>query len=221
MNPITCKNTVEAILMSASDPLAIDKLIQCFPEDEQPDKKMIQEVLQQLENDYQSRGIELKHVANGYRIQARKEFGPYVAKLWEEKPPRLSRAYLETLALIVYRQPITRAQIEDIRGVAVSSNIITSLQDRNWVKIVGHKEVPGRPALFATTKQFLDDFNIQKLTDLPPLPDISDLDSAEKNLNQQLDLLATQADEQAENTVEEVEIESEFSEKKLEACSVE
>jgi segregation and condensation protein B len=127
-----------------------------------------------LERDYQDRGIELAQVAGGYRVQVRKETAPWVARLWEEKPARYSRALLETLSLVAYRQPITRGEIEDIRGVAVSTNIVKTLTEREWIRIVGHRDVPGRPALYATTRKFLDYFGLRSLNDLPTLAEIRD-----------------------------------------------
>ena len=140
--------------------------------------------LEALETDCAERGFELKRVASGYRFQVGQEMSPWVSRLWEERPPRYSRALMETLALIVYRQPITRGDIEEIRGVSVSSNIIRQLLERDWVRVVGHRDVPGRPAMFGTTKGFLDYFSLKKLDDLPPLADLSDWES----LRVQLDL---------------------------------
>ena len=142
---------------------------------EHPGKAAIHEALVKIANEYSDRPIELKQVASGYRFQVRKEFSPWVIRLFDERPVKYSRALLETLAIIVYRQPMTRAEIEAIRGVGVSSSIIRTLLDREWVRIVGHKEVPGRPALYATTKQFLDSFDLQSLNELPPLKEIPDL----------------------------------------------
>jgi segregation and condensation protein B len=148
-----------------------------FPEGDAPAKDDVRKALLELQQDYEQRGFELKQVASGFRVQVRQDIEPWVSRLWEEKPPRYSRALLETLALIAYRQPITRGEIEDIRGVSVSSSIIKTLQERNWVRILGHKDVPGRPAMYGTTRQFLDYFNLKSLSDLPSLTDIRDLDS--------------------------------------------
>lgn len=184
MTPEQQRNIVEATLFAASEPLSIERLQQLFEEGEQPAKDTLQQTLQQLQQEYEGRGVELKEVATGYRFQARQEVSPWVSRLWEEKPPRYSRATLETLALIAYRQPITRADIEDIRGVAVSSNIVKTLQERNWIRVVGHRDVPGRPAMYATTRQFLDYFNLKSLDELPPLAELMDIDK----INEELDL---------------------------------
>ncbi len=154
-----------------------------FAEGEEPEKDEIAAALQDLEADCRDRSVELKQVASGYRLQVKPEFATWISRLWEEKPKKYSRALLETLALIAYRQPTTRGDIEQVRGVAVSSEIIRTLMEREWVRVVGHRDVPGRPALYATTKQFLDYFNLKSLEELPPLDEIRDLDS----LNVELD----------------------------------
>ena len=179
------KQIVEAALLAAGRPLSLDQLSALFPERELPDKKQLREVLTQLAEDYEGRGIEVTEVGSGFRIQVRAEFSPWVSKLWAERPPKYSRALLETLALIAYRQPITRGEIEDIRGVSVSTNIIKTLTEREWVRVVGHRDVPGKPALYATTKEFLDYFNLKSLNELPTLAEIRDLDS----INRELELL--------------------------------
>lgn len=177
---------LEAALFVADEPLSIDKLMQLFDENNQPSKEVIKEALDALSVHYADRGVALVEVASGYRFQARAEYADQLQRLWEKRPPRYSRALMETLALIAYRQPITRGEIEDVRGVAVSSNIIRTLMERDWVKIVGHRDVPGKPALFATTKKFLDYFNLQKLGDLPPLSELVDFEALEKQLGLQL-----------------------------------
>lgn len=149
---------------------------QVFPEIEQPDMQEIQDAVDAIKEDYRFRPVELKQVASGYRFQVRQELSRWVSRLFEEKPPRYSRALLETLAIIAYRQPATRGDIEDIRGVGVSSGIIHTLLEREWIRVVAHKEVPGRPALYGTTKQFLDYFNITSLNELPTLQEIQALD---------------------------------------------
>jgi segregation and condensation protein B len=169
---------VEAILFAANRPMTCRQIQQVFPELEQPDVPEIQAAIDDIVKDYQLRPIELKQVASGYRFQVRQELSRWVSRLFEEKPPRYSRALLETLAIIAYRQPVTRGEIEDIRGVGVSSSIIQTLLEREWIRVVGHKEVPGRPGLYGTTRQFLDYFNISTLSQLPPLQEILDLDSA-------------------------------------------
>ena len=152
------------------------QLQQVFPEIEQPDLQDIEDALESIKEDYRFRPVELKRVASGYRFQVRRELSRWVSRLFEEKPPRYSRALLETLAIIAYRQPATRGEIEDIRGVGVSSSIIHTLLEREWIRVVAHKEVPGRPALYGTTKQFLDYFNITSLTELPTLQELQELD---------------------------------------------
>ena len=185
---IRLKSMVEAVLMASDEPLNIAKLLKFFSSKEMITKELLREALAELAQDYSERSVELKELASGYCFQVKAEFSPWVSRLWEEKPPRYTRAALETLALIIYRQPITRAEIEEIRGVAVSTQIIKNLQDRHWIKVVGHKEVPGRPALYVTTQKFLDYFNLKDLTDLPPLAELQDLDGAEKVLSEQLSL---------------------------------
>jgi len=168
------KQIVEGALLAAGGPLTLDNLLGLFPDEERPRRDLVLDVLSSLERDYQGRGIELAQVAGGYRTQVRKEMAPWVARLWEEKPARYSRALLETLALVAYRQPITRGEIEDIRGVAVSTNIVKTLTEREWIRVVGHRDVPGRPALYATTRKFLDYFGLRSLNDLPTLAEIRD-----------------------------------------------
>jgi len=167
---------VEAALLAAGKPLTLEQLRELFPEDERPLKKTMEHVMALLETACEGRGFELRKVASGFRLQVREEYAPWVARLFEEKPPRYSRALLETLALIAYRQPITRGEIEDIRGVTVSSNIVRTLLEREWVRVVGHRDVPGRPAMYATTRQFLDYFNLSGLDQLPPLSEQAEIE---------------------------------------------
>lgn len=169
------KRVVEAILFAANRPMTCKQVQQVFPEIEQPDMQDIQTAIDAIVEDYRYRPIELKQVASGYRFQVRQELSRWVSRLFEEKPPKYSRALLETLAIIAYRQPATRGDIEDIRGVSVSSNIIHTLLEREWIRVVAHKEVPGRPALYGTTKQFLDYFNVASLNELPTLQEIQQL----------------------------------------------
>lgn len=177
MNPEKLKSLIEALLSAADHPLSVNQLFNLFHGDiEQPGKDEIRKALHQLVDDYQGRGLELKQVASGFRLQANPEYASWISRLWEQKPPRYSRALLETLALIAYRQPITRGEIEAIRGVSVSSNIIKTLQEREWVKTLGHKDVPGRPSLYGTTSTFLDYFNLKSLNELPTLSELKDLD---------------------------------------------
>lgn len=177
---------VEAALLAAGKPLSLEQLRELFTEHERPARQVMEQVMLLLEKSCEGRGFELKKVASGYRLQVRGEYAPWVGRLFEEKPQRYSRALLETLALIAYRQPITRGEIEDIRGVAVSSNIIRTLLEREWVRVVGHRDVPGRPAMYATTKQFLDYFSLNGLDQLPPLSEVRDLEEIgheiEKNM---------------------------------------
>jgi segregation and condensation protein B len=170
------KNVIEAALLAAGRPVTIEQLGELFKKRSRPDKKKLREVLDSLSSDYEGRGIELKEVASGYRIQIRRSMSDWLIPLWEERSPRYSRALLETLALIAYRQPITRGEIEDVRGVVVSTNIVRTLLERGWVRVVGHRDVPGKPAMFGTTKEFLDYFGLKKLDDLPPLSEIKDID---------------------------------------------
>ena len=170
------KHIVEAILFAAKHPMTAKQVQQVFPELEQPDITEIQAVIEVIIEEYCLRPIELKQVASGYRFQVKSELSRWVSRLFEEKPPKYSRALLETLAIIAYRQPVTRGDIEDIRGVSVSSSIIQTLLEREWIRVVAHKEVPGRPGLYGTTKQFLDYFNITTLNELPTLQEIKELD---------------------------------------------
>ena len=176
---------LEAAILASGKPLSIDHLANLFPEEERPDGNEIREALVAISEACENRGFELKQVASGFRFQVRQALAPWIGKLWEEKPPRYTRALLETLALIAYRQPITRGEIEEVRGVSVSSNIIRTLQEREWVRVVGHRDVPGRPAMFATTRQFLDYFNLVNLSELPPLSEIRDLEAAARELQDQ------------------------------------
>ena len=176
------KNIIEAILMSAGKPLTAEKITGYFEDDPRPSISDVRKQIKALIAECDGRGIELVEVATGYRYQGREEYGPWVAKLWEVKPQRYSRALLETLALIAYRQPVTRADIEEVRGVSVSTNIMKTLMEREWVQIVGHRDAPGRPAMYATTKQFLDYFNLKSLDQLPTLAEMKDLSKLEPEL---------------------------------------
>ena len=177
------KMIIEGLLLAASRPLNLSEIAQVFDEDERPDKKELKKIIEVIEADCSDRGFELQEVASGYRFQVKQELSSWVGKLWDERPPRYTRALLEILALIVYKQPITRGDIEEIRGVSVSPNIIRTLIDREWVRVVGHRDVPGRPAMFATTKTFLDYFNLKSLQNLPPLSEIKELDNSDSELN--------------------------------------
>jgi len=171
------KNIIEGALLAAGRPLKLEDMEGLFKEEERPDRGVLREALKTLEADYQERAIDLRQVASGYRIEVRQEVAPWVSRLWEERPSRYSRALLETLALIAYRQPITRGEIEEVRGVSVSSSIIRTLQERGWIKVVGHRDVPGRPAMFGTTREFLDYFGLKSMDELPTLAEIRDIDS--------------------------------------------
>ncbi len=173
---------LEAALLAAGQPLSPTQLAALFNDEERPPTGEISRALDQLKNDCVDRGVELKKVASGYRLQVRQGLNEWVSRLWKERPQRYSRALLETMALIAYRQPITRGEIEAVRGVSVSSNIIRTLQERDWIRVVGHRDVPGKPALFGTTKSFLDSFNLQNLDDLPTLAEIRDMENLEPEL---------------------------------------
>ena len=172
---------LEALLLSASRPISIDEMVKVF-DDPKPSKGDIRSALNQLDEDCIERGIELKQVASGYRLQVKQNLSAYVAKLWEERPQKFSKATLETLSLIAYKQPITRGEIEEIRGVTVGTQLMRGLMERGWVKIIGQRDVPGRPSLYATTKEFLDYFGLQHLRELPELPSLPDLNSLELQL---------------------------------------
>ena len=183
MTPELLKNVIEAALMASDSPRNLNQLAVLFENDpEKPDKEAMKDALARLAADYEGRGVELKEVASGYRFQVRRDFADWINRLYEDKPQRYSRAFLETLAIIAYRQPITRGEIEDIRGVTVSSNIIKSLQEREWIRVIGHRDIPGKPELLATTREFLDYFNLQKLTELPPLSELKDYDQLNPDL---------------------------------------
>lgn len=184
LNRIRC--ITEAALLAAGKPLSLDQLRELFDEGDRPARQVMEHVLVLLEQSCEGRGFELKKVASGYRLQVREEFAPWVGRLFEEKPQRYSRALLETLALIAYRQPITRGEIEEIRGVTVSSNIIRTLLEREWVRVVGHRDVPGRPAMYATTRQFLDYFNLTGLDELPPLSEVRDLEEIGREIERNM-----------------------------------
>lgn len=187
----TLKRIIEGALLASGETMNVARFGTLFEDYERPDEATIRELLGEIAGEYVGRGIELKEVASGFRIQVCKDLGPWVSRLWTEKPPRYSRALLETLSLIAYRQPITRGEIEEIRGVAVSTDMIKSLGERDWIRIVGHRDVPGRPALYATTHEFLDYFNLKSLDELPTLSEIRDLEKANREL--QLDPAAAAA----------------------------
>ncbi|QKZ03552.1 SMC-Scp complex subunit ScpB [Pseudomonas eucalypticola] len=174
--PRDLASLLEAFLLASGKPQSLERLYELFEEAERPEPAVFKKALELLRKSCDSRSFELVEVASGYRLQIREKFAPWVGRLWEERPQRYSRALLETLALIAYRQPITRGEIEDVRGVAVNSNITKTLLEREWIRVVGYREVPGRPAMFATTKAFLDHFNLKNLDSLPPLAELREIE---------------------------------------------
>ena len=206
------QNILEAALLAAGQPLSPAQLAALFSDDERPPKGEISRALEQLRVDCSNRGIELKKVASGYRLQVKQEYNEWVSRLWKERPPRYSRALLETIALIAYRQPITRGEIESVRGVSVSTNIIRTLQEREWIRVVGHRDVPGKPALFGTTNTFLDSFDLQNLDDLPTLAEIRDME----NLEPELQLEAPAPDAAADGLEEDTETDDDETDRDVE-----
>jgi segregation and condensation protein B len=183
MNDQYVRNVIEAALLAAGRPLAADELVGLFDERDGSNADEVQAAIGALRADYETRGLELVEVASGYRIQIRAAVAQPVSRLWQERPPKYSRALLETLALVAYRQPITRGEIEQIRGVAVNVNIIKTLLERNWIRVVGHRDVPGKPELLGTTREFLDYFNLQRLDDLPTLAQLKELEDLRVQLS--------------------------------------
>ena len=177
------RQIIEAALLAAGEPLSHAQISALFNDDERPASADISRALEELEAECHGRGIELRKVASGYRLQVRKPLQQWVGRLWKEQPQRYSRAMLETLALVAYRQPITRGEIESVRGVSLRSSIIRTLQEREWIRVVGHRDVPGKPALFGTTKAFLDYFDLNSLDELPTLAEIKDMDNLEPELD--------------------------------------
>ena len=175
MSETYIRNVIEAALLAAGQPLPLAELARLFDEGARPGTQQLQAALEALSAEYAGRGIELQHTAGGYRIQVRRELAGEISRLWPERTVRYSRALLETLALIAYRQPITRAEIEAVRGVAVNPNIIRTMLERNWVRVVGHRDVPGHPELLGTTREFLDYFGLESLDELPPLAELKAL----------------------------------------------
>lgn len=184
---------LEAVLLAAGKPLNLERIAELFDDDAQPSQQQIKDALACLSSSLQGRAYQLNEVASGFRLQVRAEYSPWVGRLWEERPQRYSRAMLETLALIAYRQPITRGEIEDVRGVAVSSHIIKTLLEREWVRVVGYKDVPGKPAMLATTKTFLDYFNLRGLDQLPSLSELKELPPSIDELTAPAQPVAAQA----------------------------
>lgn len=175
--PRELASLLEAFLLASGKPQSLERLYELFEEGERPEPAVFKKALSLLGKSCEGRAFELKEVSSGYRLQIREKFSPWVGRLWEERPQRYSRALLETIALIAYRQPITRGEIEDVRGVAVNSNIVKTLLEREWIRVVGYRDVPGKPAMFATTKAFLDHFNLKNLEDLPPLAELREMEA--------------------------------------------
>jgi len=201
VDAVLLKKILEGAIFAAGQPLSLERLGLLFDEEGRPSNSDMRAVLDELKAEYAERGVELREVASGFRFQVRQETGPWVSRLWDEKPSRYSRALLETLALIAYRQPITRSEIEEIRGVSVSSHIVKTLIEREWIRVAGHRDVPGRPALFATTREFLDSFNLKSLAELPSLSEIRDLEQ----INEELEFLEAQGQAHAGADVERLE----------------
>jgi len=216
---------LEASLLVAGRPLNIGQIENLFEHEAQrdrPSRDAIREALTTLQEQYAERGVELVEVASGYRIQARQEFAPFVANLFQEKTPRYSRALLETLVLIAYRQPITRGEVEDVRGVAVSTNIIKTLMEREWIRVLGHRDVPGRPAIYGTTRQFLDYFNLKRIDELPTLSEIKELDQIDPDLAREMALLeSSNPDTESAEAESETEAETETETETTSADEVE
>jgi len=203
------KNILEAVLLGADRTLTVIHMEGLFELDEErPTRDEIRKALHEMADDYESRGYELKQVASGFRLQVRQEYATWVGRLWEEKPARYTRALLETMSLIAYRQPITRGEIEEVRGVSVSSNIIKTLMEREWIKVLGHKDVPGKPTLYGTTKEFLDYFNLKTLDQLPTLAEIKDLEAIHPELELDDDAKTSDDSEQSSDDVDNVSAES-------------
>ncbi len=188
MNQEQLKNIIEAALMVSEKPVNVSQLLAIFEnETDRPEREDIKAAIKKIMLDYEGRGIELKEVSSGYRVQVNGDYAEWINHLFDDRPPRYSRALMETLAIIAYRQPMTRAEIEEIRGVSVSSNIIRTLQERNWIRVVGQRDIPGKPELLATTKEFLDYFNLKKLSELPTLSEIKDFDQINPDLFDELE----------------------------------
>lgn len=215
MNIEQLKPILECAIFTAGEPLSLQRLRDLFtelPADGRPTTSDLRAALMDIAKDCEARGIELQEIASGFCFQAKAEFAPWIRRLLNERPPRYTRALLETLAIIAYRQPVTRAEIEDIRGVAVSSNIIKTLLDHEWIHVVGQREVPGRPSVFATTRQFLDHFNLKTLEELPALMELQDLDAVANQLELQIasnDTIDVAQLAEAEEVVEQAELNEE------------
>jgi segregation and condensation protein B len=182
MSQLPLTPALEAVLLAAGRPLTVEQMLELFDEAQRPPAEEVQAALEELAGSFEGRGVELREVASGWRVQVRPQHAEVVSRLWQERPSRYSRALLETLSLIAYRQPITRGEIEDIRGVSISTTIMRTLHERNWIRVVGHREVPGRPELLGTTREFLDYFGLKSLDDLPTLAELQDLDDIKVQL---------------------------------------
>jgi segregation and condensation protein B len=201
------QNIIEAALLVAGQPLTLKRMLAMFPADSQPTKDELRAVLQSIEAEFAERGVELKQIGEGWRIQTREKYAAFVARLLEERPPRYSRALLETLAIIAYRQPVSRGEIEDIRGVAVSTETIRTLVERGWIKQIGVREVPGRPALYGTTPAFLEHFSLKNLSDMPPLAELRSIEEIGAELDQRLSPLPVVSE--SDNGAEHVDADTE------------
>ena len=189
MSDFNLKHTIEALLLSSDEPLSTEKLFKIISNKHQITKADVLDAINSLENDYLEKEIEVSRVASGYRIQAKKSINDYLNIIFAERTPKYSRALMETLSIIAYKQPVTRGDIEAIRGVSVSSSIMRTLTDRNWIKIIGYRDVPGKPAMFSTTADFLNYFGLEKLEELPDLPDIKEPKNLDLDLDNQSNIL--------------------------------
>ncbi|MBS0358316.1 MAG: SMC-Scp complex subunit ScpB [Proteobacteria bacterium] len=200
------KKILEAVIFAAGEPLSVDRLKELFVDEEYPSKQELKKILEEMTAEYEDRSIEFKQLGTGFCFQSRQEYSSWIAKLWQEKPAKYSRALLETLAIIAYRQPVTRAEIEDIRGVAVSSSIIKTLLEREWISQIGHKDVPGKPGIYGTTNQFLDYFSLKSLSELPPLSEVRNFEQMAESLQTSLPLEEAESSEvSTDATTEELE----------------
>ena len=207
MNENKLKNIIEAALLAAGQPLSIDQMLSLFIDQDQPAREDLRAGIKKLQEEYTDRAMEIKEVSSGFRLQVKEGFSSWVSRLWSERPSRYSKALLETLALVAYRQPVTRGEIEDIRGVGVSSSIMKTLLEREWVRVVGHRDVPGKPAMYGSTKKFLDYFNLKNLDELPTLAELRDLDIISNELG--LEVASVMVDGQQEAAGEEGQEEQE------------
>ena len=216
MNHPDLKKLVEAALMVIAQPLSISDMLSMFEDDlEKPGRNEVRKALDELREDYAERGVELKEVASGFRFQARSDFAGWINRLYDERPQRYSQALLETLAIIAYQQPVTRGEIENIRGVSLSTGIVRTLFEREWIKVVGHRDAPGHPELLATTKQFLDYFNLKELAELPSLGEIKDIDQIEPDLFESVDQAPDTGVQPAPEAAEEGSAEGVFEESNI------